>query len=89
MTKCCDLSGPHQLNDFTAEKNGAQGRNRTSDTRIFNPLLYQLSYLGILRVASIGNGLGLVQSYGPGCAGPPETSSANVICSSSAAASVR
>ena len=27
--------------------NGAQGRNRTTDTRIFNPLLYQLSYLGI------------------------------------------
>ena len=27
--------------------NGASGRNRTSDTRIFNPLLYQLSYLGI------------------------------------------
>jgi hypothetical protein len=27
-------------------KNGAQSRNRTSDTRIFNPLLYQLSYLG-------------------------------------------
>jgi hypothetical protein len=27
-------------------ENGAQGRNRTSDTRIFNPLLYQLSYLG-------------------------------------------
>ena len=26
---------------------GAQGRNRTTDTRIFNPLLYQLSYLGI------------------------------------------
>ncbi len=26
--------------------NGAQDRNRTSDTRIFNPLLYQLSYLG-------------------------------------------
>ena len=23
---------------------GAQDRNRTSDTRIFNPLLYQLSY---------------------------------------------
>ena len=30
-------------------KNGAQGRNRTADTRIFNPLLYQLSYLGILQ----------------------------------------
>jgi hypothetical protein len=25
---------------------GAQGRNRTADTRIFNPLLYRLSYLG-------------------------------------------
>lgn len=25
---------------------GAQGRSRTADTRIFNPLLYQLSYLG-------------------------------------------
>tara|TARA_B100000035_G_scaffold284969_1_gene268242 strand:- start:156 stop:425 length:270 start_codon:yes stop_codon:yes gene_type:complete len=26
--------------------NGAQGRDRTTDTRIFSPLLYQLSYLG-------------------------------------------
>ena len=24
---------------------GGQGRNRTTDTRIFNPLLYRLSYL--------------------------------------------
>ena len=24
----------------------AQGRNRTTDTRIFSPLLYRLSYLG-------------------------------------------
>jgi hypothetical protein len=33
----------------TAEAwSGAQDRNRTSDTRIFNPLLYQLSYLGNL-----------------------------------------
>lgn len=30
---------------------GAQGRNRTSDTRIFSPLLYQLSYLGICAFA--------------------------------------
>ncbi len=38
------LSGiqKHQL------KIGGQGRNRTTDTRIFNPLLYQLSYLAIL-----------------------------------------
>ena len=27
---------------------GGQGRNRTADTRIFSPLLYQLSYLAIL-----------------------------------------
>ena len=26
---------------------GAQGQNRTADTRIFNPLLYRLSYLGV------------------------------------------
>jgi hypothetical protein len=25
---------------------GAQRQNRTADTRIFNPLLYRLSYLG-------------------------------------------
>ena len=25
-----------------------QNRNRTSDTRIFSPLLYQLSYLGVM-----------------------------------------
>ena len=29
-------------------KKNAQNRNRTSDTRIFSPLLYQLSYLGIV-----------------------------------------
>ena len=28
-------------------RNGAQGRNRTADTRIFSPLLYQLSYLAL------------------------------------------
>ena len=27
-----------------------EGRNRTTDTRIFNPLLYRLSYLG-MRIA--------------------------------------
>jgi hypothetical protein len=29
--------------------NGGQGRNRTIDTRIFSPLLYQLSYLAMGR----------------------------------------
>jgi hypothetical protein len=28
---------------------GGQGQNRTADTRIFSPLLYQLSYLAVLR----------------------------------------
>src|SRR5215813_9428664 len=32
---------------FKGFSDGAQGRNRTSDTRIFSPLLYQLSYLGL------------------------------------------
>ncbi len=27
---------------------GAQGQNRTADTRIFSPLLYRLSYLGFI-----------------------------------------
>ena len=30
-------------------RNGAQGRNRTTDTAIFSRMLYQLSYLGVLR----------------------------------------
>ena len=29
---------------------GAQRQNRTADTRIFNPLLYRLSYLGEAKV---------------------------------------
>ena len=32
------------------QKNGAEGRSRTADTRIFSPLLYQLSYLGTSEV---------------------------------------
>ena len=31
--------------------NGAEGRNRTTDTGIFSPLLYRLSYLGISYVS--------------------------------------
>ena len=40
MTIRCDVY-------FIAD-NGAQGRNRTTDTAIFNRMLYQLSYLGIV-----------------------------------------
>ena len=32
----------------TALSGGAQTRNRTKDTGIFSPLLYQLSYLSLL-----------------------------------------
>jgi len=40
---------PPEISDCSVNENkddGAQGRNRTTDTRIFSPLLYQLSYLG-------------------------------------------
>src|ERR1700683_4897705 len=41
---------------------GAQGRNRTTDTRIFSPLLYRLSYLGISgRAGFLEEGSGDVQ----------------------------
>ena len=32
---------------FSGSGNGAQGRNRTTDTAIFSRMLYQLSYLGL------------------------------------------
>jgi hypothetical protein len=31
---------------FKPKLSGAEGQNRTGDTRIFSPLLYRLSYLG-------------------------------------------
>ena len=34
---------------------GASGRNRTSDTRIFSPLLYLLSYRGMLSREDLGS----------------------------------
>ena len=42
---------PLSFYSLFANKN-AQNRNRTSDTRIFSPLLYQLSYLG--KIAGAG-----------------------------------
>ena len=35
-------------NAVKERKDGGQGRNRTADTGIFSPLLYQLSYLAEL-----------------------------------------
>jgi hypothetical protein len=34
-------------------QSGGRGRNRTNDTRIFNPLLYQLSYPAPIGIPSI------------------------------------
>ncbi|GEM_PF-3709850 len=38
--------GPIRRSSLFCLIHGAQRRNRTTDTRIFNPLLYRLSYLG-------------------------------------------
>lgn len=39
-------------------EDGAQGRNRTSDTAIFSRMLYQLSYLGPWRPWGTGEAAG-------------------------------
>jgi hypothetical protein len=41
------------------ENDGAQGRDRTTDTAIFSRMLYQLSYLGILASPEAGRAGGL------------------------------
>ena len=41
--------------DMKNKGNGARGRSRTADTAIFSRMLYQLSYLGVVRA---GVGLG-------------------------------
>jgi hypothetical protein len=38
------LAGFKPILDTKIRKYGGLGRNRTTDTRIFNPLLYRLSY---------------------------------------------
>src|SRR5712671_882918 len=50
-----------------AQNRGGQGRNRTSDTRIFSPLLYQLSYLaGPVRPGSeCGKGARIIRGIRP------------------------
>lgn len=47
-------------------EDGAQGRNRTTDTAIFNRMLYQLSYLGIV---GISGKRGLYRGSIPACLG--------------------
>ena len=52
--------------DFEKGSNGARGRIRTTDTRIFNPLLYQLSYPGMRQMrAPAAEGIGIAASQHP------------------------
>lgn len=46
-------------------RRGARGRNRTTDTRIFSPLLYQLSYPGLGANAAVLNCFTLRESIVP------------------------
>ncbi len=38
---------PNKMAGGVIGKSGGKGRDRTDDTRIFSPLLYQLSYLAM------------------------------------------
>ena len=39
-----DTTNPNKIAENPRRKRSGQGRDRTGDTRIFSPLLYQLSY---------------------------------------------
>ena len=55
---------------FQKSGGGGQGRNRTTDTRIFSPLLYQLSYLAVLGGCVLDKAPRASVKRGPGrCAG--------------------
>ncbi len=58
----------YQTMGYGRRESGAQRRIRTTDTRIFSPLLYQLSYLG-LPSWIIGFGIPIRGSLAP----PPES----------------
>ena len=53
---------PNELNPHLPSLlawHGASGRNRTNDTRIFSPLLYQLSYRGKFKLLGLATRMGL------------------------------
>ncbi len=45
--RCADVGRSAVRGSARCSSDGGQGQNRTADTRIFSPLLYQLSYLAI------------------------------------------
>ena len=50
-----DVERPRELEQLAGPLNaGGLGRNRTTDTRIFNPLLYQLSYQAVWVIRCCG-----------------------------------
>ena len=51
------LTSPHG-NFGVIRRNGGRGRNRTADTGIFNPLLYQLSYSALVLACRGAEGRG-------------------------------
>ena len=82
------LSCNERFGGCSNKRNGAQGRDRTTDTAIFSRMLYQLSYLGILgRPKGLGEravyrevGRSCPPSFacGFGVASPPRAPSPNI-----------
>ena len=65
LNHTCIVSVCHRLtiNRYSIlQITNAQSRNRTSDTRIFSPLLYQLSYLGEYPRVSVSHNARLIIS---------------------------
>ena len=54
--------------NYTRKMGNAQNRNRTSDTWIFSPLLYQLSYLGMCAGDRARTGTGFIPQDFKSCA---------------------
>ena len=53
LKKMCALEYNAHNSLISQRTCGGQGRNRTTDTRIFSPLLYRLSYLAFACVAAV------------------------------------
>ena len=56
---CSVVNGECPRNWERPDFNGGQTQNRTGDTRIFNPLLYRLSYLASRVAIKLRDGFGV------------------------------
>ena len=60
--RCNPRKSPLEKVGFFVAVHGGRGRNRTADTGIFNPLLYQLSYpAGNLAIRDDREGLSMLR----------------------------